>query len=337
MKAVKDLLKKREAAVFLLLVVLVLGVGIVNPIFLKPDTLKGVLDNSLILILIATGEMFVLLTAGIDVSLGAVTGLSAVVAGLSLNAGISYGGSILLAVGASLAAGIVNGFGVALLEIPPIIMTLGMMGVLRGLMYIITGGSWIDTIPTGFKNMSGVSFAGISVFAWIVIVMSVVMTAVVKRFKSARIFYYIGDNEEGAFFMGISVKRGLFFAYSLAGLFAGLAGIVFVSRIGFIPMQTGSGQELRAIAACVLGGVSLSGGVGIPLSALIGGLFLTTIDSVLVFLKVPAFWNDAIAGAILLVVVLLDFRFRMLLEVKEKKERLKYIRISRNNETGVVR
>lgn len=331
----KDLYKKREFAVFILLVLLVVAVGMVNPVFFKLDTLNGVLDNSLILVLIALGEMFVLLTSGIDVSLGAITGLSAVVAGLSLNAGISYPVSIVYALGASLAAGMFNGFGVTVLEVPPIIMTLGSMGALRGLMYIITGGSWIDTIPIGFKSMSGITFLGISVFAWIVIALAVFLTVLVKKVKAARIFYYIGDNEEGAFFMGVPVKKGLFVAYSLAGLFAGLAGIVFVSRIGFIPMQTGSGQELRAIAACVLGGVSLSGGVGIPLSALIGGLFLTTIDSVLVFLKVPAFWNDAIAGAILIIVVLLDFKVRMLIKEKEKQERLKYVKRDRQK-TGVL-
>ncbi len=331
----KDLYKKREFAVFSLLVLLVVAVGMVNPVFFKLDTLNGVLDNSLILVLIALGEMFVLLTSGIDVSLGAITGLSAVVAGLSLNAGISYPVSIFYALGAALAAGMFNGFGVTVLEVPPIIMTLGSMGALRGLMYIITGGSWIDTIPIGFKSMSGITFLGISVFAWIVIALAVFLTVLVKKVRAARIFYYIGDNEEGAFFMGVPVKKGLFVAYSLAGLFAGLAGIVFVSRIGFIPMQTGSGQELRAIAACVLGGVSLSGGVGIPLSALIGGLFLTTIDSVLVFLKVPAFWNDAIAGAILIIVVLLDFKVRMLIKEKEKQERLKYVKRDRQK-TGVL-
>ncbi len=331
----KDLYKKREFAVFSLLVLLVVAVGMVNPVFFKLDTLNGVLDNSLILVLIALGEMFVLLTSGIDVSLGAITGLSAVVAGLSLNAGISYPVSIFYALGAALAAGMFNGFGVTVLKVPPIIMTLGSMGALRGLMYIITGGSWIDTIPIGFKSMSGIAFLGISVFAWIVIALAVFLTVLVKKVRAARIFYYIGDNEEGAFFMGVPVKKGLFVAYSLAGLFAGLAGIVFVSRIGFIPMQTGSGQELRAIAACVLGGVSLSGGVGIPLSALIGGLFLTTIDSVLVFLKVPAFWNDAIAGAILIIVVLLDFKVRMLIKEKEKQERLKYVKRDRQK-TGVL-
>ncbi len=335
MKGFKDLYKKREVVVSSLLVLLVAGAGIVNPVFLKLDTLTGVLDNSLILVLIAIGEMFVLLTSGIDVSLGAIAGLSAVVAGLSLNAGVSYPVSIFYAVAAALAAGIFNGFGVAVLGVPPIIMTLGSMGAIRGLMYIITGGSWIDTIPIGFKSMSGVTFLGISIFAWIVIALAVLLTLLIERVRAARIFYYIGDNEEGAFFMGVPVKKGLFYAYSLAGLFAGLAGIVFVSRIGFIPMQTGSGQELRAIAACVLGGVSLSGGVGVPVSALIGGLFLTTIDSVLVFLKVPAFWNDAIAGAILLAVVLLDYRVRMLIKEREKQERLKYVR-NNTTETGVI-
>lgn len=320
-----DLLKKRAFLVFIIQIVLVVIVGIINPLFLKISTLSGIIDSSLIIILIALGEMYVLLTGGIDVSVGAITGLSAVVVGLSLNAGIPIPVSMLMGIGAGFFAGALNGIGVGVIGVPPIIMTLGAMGVFRGLMYILTGGSWIDHVLNSFKKLSGIDLGNVSVLAWFVLILAIVSTLIVQKTRSGRIFHYVGDNREGAFFMGIRVKKGIFWAHTLAGVFAGLAGLVFVSQIGFIPMQTGSGQEMRAIAACVLGGISLSGGVGGPMGALVGGLFLTTIDSILVFLKVPAFWNDAIAGAILLSIVLLDFRFRKAFEAQQKSKRAKAV------------
>lgn len=320
-----ELLKKRAFFVFLIQIVLVVVVGFINPLFIKISTLSGIIDSSLIIILIALGEMYVLLTGGIDVSVGAITGLSAVVVGLALNAGIPIPLSMLMGLGAAFIAGAVNGIGVGVIGVPPIIMTLGAMGVFRGAMYILTGGSWIDHVLNSYKKLSGIDLGSISVLAWIVLVLAVVSTLIVQKTKSGRIFHYVGDNREGAYFMGIRVKKGIFQAHTLAGLFAGLAGLVFVSQIGFIPMQTGSGQEMRAIAACVLGGISLSGGVGGPMGALVGGLFLTTIDSILVFLKVPAFWNDAIAGVILLSIVLLDFRFRKAFEAQQKSKRARAV------------
>jgi AI-2 transport system permease protein len=330
------LIRKRAFLVFLIQIVLIIVVGIINPLFIRVSTLSGIIDSSLIIVLIALGEMFVLLTGGIDVSVGAITGLSAVAVGLSLNAGISIPVSMILGLLAGFAAGAVNGIGVGLIGVPPIIMTLGTMGVFRGTMYILTGGSWIDHVVTSYKRIAGIDLFGISALAWIVLLLGIISALIIQKTRAGRIFHYVGDNREGAFFMGIHVKVGVFWAHVFAGLFAGLAGLVFVSQIGFIPMQTGSGQEMRAVAACVLGGVSLSGGVGGPMGALVGGLFLTTIDSILVFLKVPAFWNDAIAGAILLSVVLLDFRFRKAFEAQLKSKRAQLVLEESSLEEGAV-
>jgi AI-2 transport system permease protein len=125
-----------------------------------------------------------------------------------------------------------------------------------------------------------------------------------------RNFYVVGDNREGAYLLGINVRATEFTAYTLAGLFSGAAAIIFTGQIGFVPMQTGSGQELKAIAAVVLGGVSLMGGTGSIWSAVIGALFLTAIDSMMIFLKVPGSWNNAVAGAVLLAVVVFDYLIR---------------------------
>ena len=131
-----------------------------------------------------------------------------------------------------------------------------------------------------------------------------------SRIKSVRNFYAVGDNREGAYLLGINVRATEFTAYALAGLFSGAAAIVFTGQIGFVPMQTGTGQELKAIAAVVLGGVGLMGGTGSVWSAVIGALFLTAIDSMMIFLKVPGSWNNAVAGAVLLAVVVFDYLIR---------------------------
>ncbi len=313
--------KQREILVLLILAVLVVLVGAINPSFLQAATLLSILNSSLILILVSIGETFVILTRGIDVSVGASMGLSAVILGMTLNAGVPLPVAILLAVLTGALAGLVNGVGVAYIKIPPIIMTLGTLGTYRGLMLIITGGSWIETIPQSIKSMAGWKVLGVSAFAWVTFLIVAGVAYLLQRVRQARYFYAVGDNEEGAYLLGVPVKKTLLAAYTLAGLFAGIASVIFVAQIGFVPMQTGNGLELRAIAASVLGGVNLAGGVGSPVSALVGGFFLTVIDSILVFLKVPAFWNDAIAGVILLVVVLIDYRIRISIDAQQRRAR----------------
>ncbi len=315
------ILRSREALVLILLFALVGLIGAINPNFLRARTLLNVVNSSLILVLIAIGEMFVVVTGGIDVSVGAITGLSAVILGTSLNAGVPLPLAILLTLLTGLVAGSVNSVGITFFRVPPIIMTLGTLGVYRGLMLIITGGSWIETIPPNIKAMAGWSLLGVRVFAWAVLLIAILVTLLVRRLRQARYLYAVGDNKDGAYLLGIPVKATLFAAYALAGLFAGAAAVIFVAQIGFVPMQTGNGQELKAIAAVVLGGVNLTGGVGSPISAVIGAVFLTAIDSMLVFLKVPGFWNNAFGGAILLIAVYVDYRIRRTLDARQRQIR----------------
>jgi AI-2 transport system permease protein len=315
------ILKYREAVVIALLVALVLLIGFLNPNFLKPATLINVANSSLVLMLIAMGEMFVLLTRGIDVSVGAITGISAVILGTVLNLGVPLPIAIVLALLTGLGAGMVNAVGVTFFRVPPIIMTLGTLGVYRGAMLLITGGSWIETIPQSIKSVAGWRFINVPFLVWATIGIAILTAIALRVFKQARFFYAVGDNEEGAYLLGIPVKATIFSAYCLAGLFAGAASVVFVAQIGFVPMQTGNGQELKAIAALVLGGVSLSGGVGTMLSAVVGALFLTAVDSMMIFLKVPGFWNNAVAGAILLSVVLVDYHIRRTVDEQRRRAR----------------
>ena len=315
------IVKNRELLVLAILGVLILIIGAISPNFLRPTTLINIVNSSLFLLSIAIGEMFVIITRGIDVSTGAIAGLSAVILGTSLNAGVPLSVAIVLTLFTGLAAGMVNAVGVTLLRVPPIIMTLGTLGVFRGLMLLITGGSWIETIPHSIKSLAAFKLVGIPVLIWISLAIAVAVAISLKTLKQARYLYAVGDNQEGAFLLGIPVKATIFSAYCLSGLFAGAAAVVFVAQIGFVPMQAGSGQELKAIAAVVLGGVSLSGGTGGAMSAVVGALFLTAVDSMMIFLKVPGFWNNAVGGAILLAVVVIDYRIRCTVKNQQQRAR----------------
>lgn len=306
----KRILKSREFLVLALLVAMILAVSTVNAAVLRPLTLINIVNSSLFLMLIAIGQMFVVMTRGIDVSVGAIAGLSAVIFGMALNAGMPLPIAMLCALLTGLACGCVNAAGIVFIGIPPIIMTLGTLGAYRGLMRVLTGGSWIESIPQTIKALAVTRYMSVPLMVWAVAALVVVLAVLLSRIKAVRNFYAVGDNREGAYLLGINVGATEFTAYALAGLFSGAAAIVFTGQIGFVPMQTGSGQELKAIAAVVLGGVSLMGGTGSIWSAVIGALFLTAVDSMMIFLKVPGSWNNAVAGAVLLAIVVFDYLIR---------------------------
>ena len=306
----KRILKSREFLVLALLAAMILAVSTVNAAVLRPITLINIVNSSLFLMLIAIGQMFVVMTRGIDVSVGAIAGLAAVIFGLALNAGIPLPIAMLCALATGLVCGCVNAAGIVFVGVPPIIMTLGTLGAYRGLMRVLTGGSWIESIPQTIKALAVTRYLSVPLMVWAVAVLVVVLAILLSRIKAVRNFYAVGDNREGAYLLGIDVRTTEFTAYALAGLFSGAAAIVFAGQIGFVPMQTGSGQELKAIAAVVLGGVSLMGGTGSIWSAVIGAVFLTAVDSMMIFLKVPGSWNNAVAGGVLLAVVVSDYLIR---------------------------
>lgn len=306
----RRILKSRELLVLALLMAMILAVSTVNAGVLRPLTLINIVNSSLFLMLIAIGQMFVVMTRGIDVSVGAIAGLAAVIFGLSLTAGIPLPIAMLCALLTGLVCGCVNAAGIVFVGVPPIIMTLGTLGAYRGLMRVLTGGSWIKSIPQTIKALAVTRYMSVPLMVWAVAALVIVLAVLLPRIKAVRNFYAVGDNREGAYLLGINVRATEFTAYALAGLFSGAAAIVFTGQIGFVPMQTGSGQELKAIAAVVLGGVSLMGGTGSIWSAVIGALFLTAVNSMMIFLKVPGSWNNAVAGAVLLAVVVADYLIR---------------------------
>lgn len=328
----KTLLKNRELSAFLAIVVLFAGLVALNPAYFSLQTLAMIFASAQILCLLALGATLVMLTRNIDVSVGSTVGLSAIATGVALNSGYGLMTAIAFALAIGALAGAFNGLLVVGLRIPAIVATLGTLGLYRGVMLLWTGGKWIEGLPNSLKALSEPAFIGISPLGWLVLALLLAGGWILSRTAFGRDFYAVGDNLAAARQLGVTVNRTRMLAFTLNGMLAACAGIVFAAQIGFVPNQTGSGLEMKAIAACVLGGISLLGGTGTLLGAFLGAFFLTQIDTVLVLFRLPAWWNDFIAGLVLLGVLVLDGRLRQALARHQRA--LKYSRFQPGNKGG---
>ncbi|HDR4559843.1 sugar ABC transporter permease [Bacillus cereus] len=302
----KRLFKMHETSIMLLLLIYIAVVGMINPSFVQFNSLSLIMKSSVILVVLAIGQSFVLFTKNIDVSVGSIMGISAAVCGMMLTNEYSAFLSILAAILLGAIIGFINGIGVAKFRVPAIIMTLGMLGIIRGAMLIFTGGKWIEDIPNDFKQLSSHVILGLPITVWSVLIILLLLYFFLMKVQYGRYFYAVGDNEDGARLIGIPIDKVKIYAFIISGISAGLAGCIFVMNIGFVPNQTGTGLELQVIAAAVLGGIHLKGGTGSIFGAALGALFLEIISSSLVFLKIPAFWNNAISGFLLLLIIIVD-------------------------------
>lgn len=323
MISLKKIFEKREVTALLFLIILFLGVGIRNVDFIGMQSLFTVLKGSVMYLFLAIGMTFVLLTGGIDVSVGATLGISAAIAATMIRNGSNVVLSIVFALVIGIIIGFINGIGVAIIKVPAIIMTLGVMGITRGAMVVYTNGKWVENLPDSFKLASQAKIFGfINVYFLLALMVIIVVQLYFSVSNSGRFFAAIGDNREGSVLVGIPVKKMIVLAYVISGLCASIAGVIFASQVGFVTSNTGLDLEMTTIAACVLGGVSLSGGLGSVIGSSIGAIIMTAINSALIFLKIPSFWNKSIQGSLLIIIVVSDVLIHKYLKNKAKKQRL---------------
>lgn len=308
----------------LILFGLLLGVG-----NFSLETLTMIFNSTQILALLAIGATFVILTRNIDVSVGSIMGLSAVIAGSLLNLGYSLPFACIITLVVGIFVGGINGFLVTILKIPAIVATLGTLGLYKGVMLVLTGGKWIEGLPQSLKSLSEPILFNLSPIGWLVIALILLAYLFLTKTQLGRSFYAVGDNLQGALQLGVNVNWVRMGAFAINGAMAALAGIIFASQIGFVPNSTGNGLEMKAIAACVLGGISLLGGAGNIVGAVLGAYFLVQIDTILVLMKVPAYWNNFVAGIVLLSVLVFDGRIRVMIANNIKQQR--YARFLKDN------
>lgn len=323
----KFIQNNRELTILAAILLLFGLLGVVGDFSLQ--TLTMIFNSTQILALLAIGATFVILTRNIDVSVGSIMGLSAVIVGLLLNSGYSLPLACTITLLCGILVGGVNGVLVSVLRIPAIVATLGTLGLYKGLMLVLTGGKWIEGLPQSLKTLSEPILLGFSPIGLAVLFLVLATYYFFTHTQLGRCFYAAGDNLQGALQLGVKVNAIRISAFAVNGLMAALAGIIFASQIGFVPNSTGNGLEMKAIAACVLGGISLLGGAGNIIGAVLGAYFLIQIDTILVLMKVPAYWNNFVAGVVLLAVLVFDGRIRVMIANNIKQQR--YARFLKGN------
>lgn len=323
MSAVKKFFKAREFTSFLFLVGLFLIVGIINPGFLTLDNISACFNSSVVYTLIAVGMAFAIFIGEIDVSVGSTMGLSAAVAGTMIQNGSNWFAAFAVAILIGIVVGLVNGWGVAVMKIPSLIFTLGTNGILRGLMYLQVGVEQVNSLPKEFKDISSKTLIGsFTIYYCCAVALTVGIHFLLTRTKRGRWFIAVGDNAGGAELVGIPATRTKVMAYLICGVLSAAAGIIFASRIGIVTSLSGNGYEMKAVAACVLGGISLSGGVGSVIGAGIGAVIMASISYLLVFMKFPSNYDNAITGVILITIVVADALMQHRAAVNNRHARL---------------
>jgi ribose/xylose/arabinose/galactoside ABC-type transport system permease subunit len=310
--ALRRWMVRPEAPALLFLAVLGAAFTLTSDKFLSATNLESILISVAVLGTIALAVNQVILCGEIDISTGSMMGLCAVAAGA---VAVSYGGLILpllAGVGVGALAGAVNGFLVTVGRIPSIIVTLGMLYALRGVILLVTGGTWITGIPESARVLGTGSTFGIGYPVILLFVLFLIMELVSRHSTWGRNVFAVGGNRRAARFAGLSIDRVRFLAFVLVGVFVGVASVVYLGRAGSVQTNTGTGLELQAVAAVVIGGTSISGGRGSSLAALTGAVLIGVILNGLVLLGVPGIWQQAVLGALILLAVATDVLRRRL-------------------------
>ncbi|MBA2806300.1 substrate-binding domain-containing protein [Streptomyces sp. KM273126] len=288
------------------LILLVVAMSALSGDFLTTDNLLNIGVQAAVTAILAFGVTFVIVSAGIDLSVGSVAALSATVLAWSATSeGVPVWIAVILAVATGIACGLVNGVLVSYGKLPPFIATLAMLSVGRGLSLVISQGSPI-AFPDSVSHLGDTLGGWLPVPVLVMIVMGLVTAVILGRTYIGRAMYAIGGNEEAARLSGLRVKKQKLVIYALSGLFAAAAGIVLASRLSSAQPQAAQGYELDAIAAVVIGGASLAGGTGKASGTLIGALILAVLRNGLNLLSVSAFWQQVVIGVVIALAVLLD-------------------------------
>jgi rhamnose transport system permease protein len=307
-----NLLKQREPLLAAMVVLLVVAVGLKEPAFLSVDSLANVVTDSTLLVMLALTQMLVIVTRGVDLSVASNLALSGMVAAmLGANVpGLPLPLIVLAAVAVGLGLGLVNGWLIGRLELPPIVVTLGTMSVYRGAVFVLSGGAWVSAhqMPAHFIAFPLDRLLGLPHLVWIAAATLALMAWVARSTRFGRDLYAIGNAPQCAGYIGIASHKRLLWTYALSGACAGLCGYLWVARYAVAYTEIAYGFEFTVIAACVIGGVSIGGGVGTVLGATLGALFLTVIGNALPVLQVSPFWQSALTGLVILVAVLINAR-----------------------------
>jgi rhamnose transport system permease protein len=309
-QAETSLNKFRELGLVFFIILISAAVQARNHEFLTLLNIGNLLTNAAILGILSVGMMMVLLTGGIDLSIGATIAFSGMVSALTVKAcpGIPPAALVLEGAFIGAAAGFIIGILVARFSILPIIASLGMMNVIRGMTYLVSGGAWVSAhqMSDGFKALATGKVLGINNLIVTAVVVYIVFYYFINYTRTGRRIYAVGSNPEAAEIIGIPAKRIITLVYVLMGFLAGLAGVLWVAKFASAQGDTAAGYEMNVIASCVLGGISVSGGRGRVAGLVLGVILFGILANALPLINVSPFWQQAIQGFVILAAILIN-------------------------------
>lgn len=307
---VGSILRLRELPVAVALIALVLVTYLLNPRFLEGQSVKDLLLNATIVMILAAGQAVVIITRSVDLSVGSILGISGFLTGtlFATVPGIPIPVVFFAGVLAGGVLGAINGILVSSVRVPALVITLGTLYIYRGINNAWAGGTeyFSGDRPLAFGNLSVDTFLGFPIITLVAIVVIAILAIVMARTRPGRDLYAIGSDPDAARLFGIPVGRRVFAAFLLSGLLAGLGGVLYASRFSSVGATTGTGLELNVVAAAVVGGVAIFGGSGSVVGAAIGAVLLTTITSSLTATRIDKFWQQAIVGLLILAAIVID-------------------------------
>ena len=304
--AANALIAYRESVLMLVILLFGLCMTFASPVFLSWRNIEAILLALSVEATIAIGMVILLISGGLDLSVGSTLAFAGVVTGLALNAGLPVVPAIFLGLLAAAAVGMVNGLLVSKMKINPFITTLGMMISIRGLLLVIAKGRAVLNLPESFTAIGQGRLFNVQFPIYIMLALVIIGDILMRNSRFMRQNYYIGGNEKAARLSGINVDRVKIFNYCLVAFLAGIAGLLITARFGSSSVTVGGGLELRVITAAIIGGASLSGGEGSVLGAFLGALFMGILANSLNLLGVDVYWQRLITGLILIIAVVFD-------------------------------
>jgi rhamnose transport system permease protein len=300
-----SLIQSQEATIAVFLALILILLAIAAPAFMDPQNIRDVLVNASFPAIAAIGMTMVIISAEIDISIGSILAVVAVLTGNLSLTGMPIPLVLLIGLIAGTLLGALNGALVAYARIPSIIVTLGALTFWRGLVITITQGAWIYNMPEAF-HFAQRSWLGVPIPVWMMLV-AIVLAGLFMRFRPlGRQIYAVGGNRQAALLAGIPVKRRLFLVFMLNGTFAAIAATIYASRFSVVQSNAGLGFEFQVITAVVIGGTSILGGTGTIWGSFLGALMMAVIGTGMTFLKVSPYWLQTVQGSLILLAITLD-------------------------------
>jgi ribose transport system permease protein len=291
---------------FVSLIVLFVALSVASPYFLTANNLASVARQTAVFNTMALGMTIVIISGGIDLSVGSILGLSGLVGTMALERGYPIPVGVLIGLLVGTVCGLANGIMVTKLRIPPFVVTLGTLGIFRGLALIISNGLPVHRIPPGFSFLGEGNLLGVPFVVWLLVICAVAVHVILEHTRLGRYAFAIGSNKIASLYAGIPVDFHVMAVYAIGGTLTGLAGMIEASRLMTGQPTAGQGYELQAIAAVVIGGGSLNGGEGSVVGTLIGAFIMGLLSNGADLLNISNYWQQVIIGSVIILAVTLD-------------------------------